>query len=317
MVFQYLIWGHASSGRDAAPSRRIYYGVFDHARQNIPRFALKRGAMDNNTLYVSDLDGTLMRSDETLSAYTVRTVNALVAQGLAFTYATARSVESARTITRDLRLSLPVITRNGAVLADNATGEHLEKAIFTADEISLLKKLLPELPRCGFVSCFVGSEMIKTYLPGEHTAGLDKHIEKSVHGPRLQPVSSFDELFCGQPGYVTLIDDQEKMAPLYERVRQYPDWECLFQKDTYWDEFWLEICPRNCTKAKSILKMKERYGYKKLVVFGDSVNDLSMFHIADEAYAVAGALDSLKAAATGVIGSNDEDAVARFLESQT
>ena len=48
------------------------------------------------TLYVSDLDGTLMRNDETISPYTVRTINELVGRGLAFTYATARSVESAR-----------------------------------------------------------------------------------------------------------------------------------------------------------------------------------------------------------------------------
>jgi hydroxymethylpyrimidine pyrophosphatase-like HAD family hydrolase len=130
----------------------------------------------------------------------------------------------------------------------------------------------------------------------------------------LKPVSSMEEMFFGQPGYVTLIDDREKIAPLYERVREYPGWECVFQKDTYWEEYWLEICPRNCTKAKAILKMKERYGFDRLVAFGDSVNDLSMFRVADEAYAVANAIGEVKAAATAVIGSNEEDAVARFLQ---
>ena len=107
--------------------------------------------MDNSTLFVSDLDGTLMRNDERLSDYTILTVNELVGRGLAFTYATARSIESARTITGQLRLSLPVVTRNGCVLADNNTGRHLEKAVFTEDETNLLRTLLPELPRCGFV----------------------------------------------------------------------------------------------------------------------------------------------------------------------
>ena len=86
--------------------------------------------MNEKTLFVSDLDGTLMRGDETLSAYTVQAVNRLIEQGMAFTYATARSIESARVITGGLRMKLPVITRNGAVLADNATGKHLEKALF-------------------------------------------------------------------------------------------------------------------------------------------------------------------------------------------
>ena len=272
--------------------------------------------MDKSTLYVTDLDGTLMQSNGTLSAYTVSVINRLVEQGLAFTYATARSVESARTITGGLRLSLPVITRNGAVLADNETGKHLEKALFTEEEVALLKELLPELPRVGFVSCFSGEKMFKTYVPGEHTVGFEKYVQYYRNDPMMKPVDSLDALFFGQPGYVTLIDDREKMAPIYERVRQYTGWECVFQKDTYWEEYWVEICPRNCTKAKAILKMKERYDFGKVVVFGDSVNDLPMFRAADEAYAVSNALEELKGIATGVIGRNDEDAVARFLETR-
>ena len=266
-------------------------------------------------LYVSDLDGTLMRNDETISAYTERTLNELIEEGLAFTYATARSVESARTITGGLRLKLPVVTRNGTVLADNSTGRHLEKALFTEEEVRLLKELLPELPEYGFVSCFIGDEMIKTYIPGKHTPGMEKYLRKNEHDTRLRPAADPGSMFIGQPGYVTLIDDREKIAPIYERVRNYPGWECLFQKDTYWDEYWLEICPQNCTKARAVLKLKETFGFEKLVVFGDSVNDLSMFRSADESYAVANALEELKAAATAVIGSNEEDAVADFLRN--
>lgn len=266
-------------------------------------------------LYVSDLDGTLMRNDETISAYTERTLNELIEEGLAFTYATARSVESARTITGGLRLKLPVVTRNGTVLADNSTGRHLEKALFTEEEIRLLKELLPELPEYGFVSCFIGDEMIKTYIPGKHTPGMEKYLRKNEHDTRLRPAADPGSMFIGQPGYVTLIDDREKIAPIYERVRNYPGWECLFQKDTYWDEYWLEICPQNCTKAKAVLKLKETFGFEKLVVFGDSVNDLSMFRSADESYAVDNAIDELKEAATAVIGSNEEDAVADFLKA--
>ena len=87
-----------------------------------------------------------MRSDIKLSAYTEDTVNELVGRGMAFTYATARSIQSAREITGGLKLELPVITRNGAVLADNTTGGIITKAVFTADEVSLLKDLIPELP---------------------------------------------------------------------------------------------------------------------------------------------------------------------------
>ena len=102
--------------------------------------------MSSKTLYVSDLDGTLMRNDETLSENTVRIINELVEKGLSFTYATARSVESARPITGGLKLNLPVVTRNGAVLADNATGKHIRKAVFSESEVALLKSLLTDIP---------------------------------------------------------------------------------------------------------------------------------------------------------------------------
>ena len=272
--------------------------------------------MDKNTLYVTDLDGTLLRSDATLSPYTISTINRLTEQGLTFTYATARSIESARPIAGELNLRLPAITRNGAVLADNATGKHLEKALFTEEEVALLKKLLPELPRCGFVSCFLGEEMFKAYVPGNLVPGMVQYADFYRDDPMMKPVKTLEEMFFGQPGYVTLIDDREKAALIYEKVRQYSGWECIFQKDTYWDEYWVEVCPRNCTKAKAILKMKEQYGFRKVVAFGDSVNDMPMFRAADEAYAVSNALEALKEIATGVIGGNNEDAVARFLESR-
>ena len=52
----------------------------------------------------------------------------------------------------------------------------------------------------------------------------------------------------------------------------------------------------------------------RLVVFVDGMNDLEMFGIADEAYATENVVPELKQIATGVIGNNDEDAVAHWLE---
>lgn len=95
-------------------------------------------------------------------------------------------------------------------------------------------------------------------------------------------------------------------------MRKAGNWECVFSIDTYGEDYWLEICPLNATKAKAILKFKEKMGCDRIVVFGDSVNDISMFEIADEAYAVENAIDELKEKATSVIDGNDEDGVAKF-----
>lgn len=269
--------------------------------------------MEEKTLYVSDLDGTLMHKDLKISDFSVKTINALVEKGVAFTYATARSISSAGTITKDLKLNLPVITRNGAVLADNNTGKIIEKALFTEKEVEMLKEMLPELPKTGFVSCYFGDDMKKVFAGSLHTAELQGYLDYYKDDPSVVTVSDLSEMFMGNPGYVTIIGNKVETEPLYLRTREYNGWECLFQKDVYRDEYWLEIAPRNSTKAKSILKLKEEYGFDKLVVFGDSANDITMFKIADEAYAVSNAVDELKALATGIIGSNEEDAVAVYL----
>ena len=269
--------------------------------------------MEEKVLYVSDLDATLMHKDLKISDFSVKTINELVAKGAAFTYATARSISSAGTITKDLKLKLPVITRNGAVLADNNTGKIIEKALFTESEVDLLKEMLPELPRTGFVSCYFGDDMKKVFADTLHTPELQGYLDYYKDDPSVVFSSDLTGMFRGDPGYVTIIGDKSETEPLYIRAREYNGWECLFQKDVYRDEYWLEIAPQNSTKAKSILKLKEEYGFDKLVVFGDSVNDIPMFKIADEAYAVANAVDELKALATGIIGSNEEDAVAVYL----
>jgi Cof subfamily protein (haloacid dehalogenase superfamily) len=269
--------------------------------------------MEEKVLYVSDLDATLMHKDLKISDFSVKTINELVAKGAAFTYATARSISSAGTITKDLNLRLPVITRNGAVLADNNTGKIIEKALFTESEVDLLKEMLPELPRTGFVSCYFGDDMKKVFADTLHTPELQGYLDYYKDDPSVVFSSDLTGMFRGDPGYVTIIGDKSETEPLYIRAREYNGWECLFQKDVYRDEYWLEIAPQNSTKAKSILKLKEEYGFDRLVVFGDSVNDIPMFKIADEAYAVANAVDELKALATGIIGSNEEDAVAVYL----
>ena len=62
--------------------------------------------------------------------------------------------------------------------------------------------------------------------------------------------------------------------------------------------------------------MKELLGVERVVCFGDSANDLSMFETADESYAPANASDMIKAAATAVIGHHDDEGVARFLRER-
>ena len=142
------------------------------------------------TLYVSDLDKTLMRSDKSLSPYTVSTLNRLIRKGILFTYATARSIQSAKEITGGLEMTLPAVIRNGTTLADNATGKLIRKALFTKDEIDILMSRLPELGPCGFVSTYLGDDMMKYCLDGEHSPGMQTYIEEHRNDPWFAAVGT-------------------------------------------------------------------------------------------------------------------------------
>ena len=97
------------------------------------------------TLYVSDLDGTLLRSDERTSGYTNRTVNRLVGEGMLFSYATARSFQTARKVTAGLEAEIPLIVYNGAAVADNRDGSFLQMNFFGGEAA----EILDELEACG------------------------------------------------------------------------------------------------------------------------------------------------------------------------
>ena len=69
--------------------------------------------MNHKKLYISDLDGTLLDNDARLSDFTAEAINKLIMQGMNFTFATARSVYSAKPITSKLNISVPCILMNG------------------------------------------------------------------------------------------------------------------------------------------------------------------------------------------------------------
>ena len=88
---------------------------------------------------------------------------------------------------------------------------------------------------------------------------------------------------------------------------------CNFQQEFYQPEYWCELMPREATKANAIIRLKAMLGCDRVVAFGDALNDIPMFQIADECYAVENAVEELKALATGSIASNEQDGVAKWL----
>ena len=100
-------------------------------------------------------------------------------------------------------------------------------------------------------------------------------------------------------GVLEKIDTPEKLYPLYLQLKE--RFQCIYHKDIYSGEQWLEIQPAKANKANAVLLLKEYLHCEKVVCFGDALNDLSMFHVCDECYAVENAVEELKSIATATI----------------
>ena len=264
------------------------------------------------TLYVSDLDGTLLRSSETTSEYTNSIINKLTANGTLFIYATARSYITSKKVTDGLKAKIPLIVYNGAFIIDNLSGEILLSNYFD-DTVKILFDELFKNNIYPIVYSYIHGIEKFSFLENKCTRGMKTFINSRKGDKRANPVSGKAQLINGNAFYITCIDEPEKLKPIYEKYKD--SYYCVYQRDIYSKEQWLEIMPLAVSKANAIRQLKEYYKCNRLVVFGDGKNDIDMFKMADECYVVENAVKELKEIATGIIQSNNEDGVARWLEA--
>lgn len=265
-----------------------------------------------SNLYVSDLDGTLLRSNETTSEYTNQVINSLVDKGMIFSYATARSLITAKKVTKGIHVKIPLIVYNGAFVMDNITEEILIANYFDDSVYSVLEDLFHNAVY-PIVYSFMGGREKFSFVPKMCTKGMNMFLESRKGDIRTNEVNSLSKLKEGNIFYIVCIDEPEKLKPLYDKYKD--KYHCVYQTDIYTKEQWLEIIPQEASKSNAIKQLQTMLDTEKLIVFGDGKNDIDMFQMADESYAVANAHEELKKYATGVIASNDEDGVAKWLEA--
>lgn len=267
-----------------------------------------------STLYVTDLDGTLLNSNDCISQYSIQTINELVAKGMQFTYATARSLVSASVVAKGLSTTIPVIAYNGVLIINPSTGEVLSSLSFTEEEVAYVRKILQAHAAAPLVYAYVDGVERVSYRADRINEGIQRYLDVRKGDKRFRPLADEGGLYGGDIFYFTCIADREELLSLYEIFVEDSRYRCTLQQELYRPEFFLEIMPKKASKAEAIKKLKEIWHCDKVVSFGDAVNDIPMFEISDECYAVDNAVPQLKALATDVIASNDEDGVARWLE---
>lgn len=274
----------------------------------------------SKTLFISDLDGTLLDNNAKITPTTANIINNLIDGGLIFTYATARSLVSASPITTEINFKYPAVHRNGTFVQEPKTGEYITKCVFEKDIISKIIKKFEDNKLYPMIYAFIDDVERVSWIYGKETPGINFYLADRMADKRLRPIKNFNDFYIGDITSIAFYGDSaEELQSILDTINLGEHFTYHIQQDTYKDndgksKYWLEIMRFDATKDYGVKKVRELVGAGKIVCFGDNINDIPMFNVSDEKYAVANAINEVKNIATAVVGSNENDGVAKWLE---
>ena len=256
-------------------------------------------------LIASDLDGTLLRNDGTVSKRTEAAVRAAVAAGFKVVLASGRPPRTVQPIADQCGLKGLAVCSNGAILYDldrrEAIGhEHVPQEALK----SIITRLREREPSVSFATEYghrVGREPGFPH-PDTWVSGLDPVID-DIHALTADAII---KLAIHHPDHAV-----EKLAEL---VRAIVGNELSV---TFSGMHFVEVAAAGVSKALGLARVCERLGVdaKRVVAFGDMPNDLAMLAFVGRGVAVGNAHPDVMAEGYETTATNDEDGVARVIET--
>ncbi len=265
-------------------------------------------------LLVFDLDGTLLDADEKLTDVTRKALSELDRLGINWTVATGRMPHGAAESLPGIRFKHPQVYKNGVLMWDLNEDQVINKIPMDTGEVALVCERLQQLGISPWINTIDHEDNIGAIIRGlatprdhEWAEFLRKEGVKVHENPDFSDIT--DEvlnIFAATTnpavlGMVELLADLTGVAVFAGHDMYNPG------------GYWLDIHHASGTKGDAAQLIKNQLGAKRLICFGDSDNDLSMFELADECYAMGQGLDELKAIATATIGKNVDNGIAHFL----
>jgi len=252
-----------------------------------------------------DLDDTLLRSDNSISSYTVDVLQRARARGILIIPASGRTFGS-------MMKAVPPIIHLAACLASCNGSE-----VWSPEGDILMQELLP-VDLAHEVAAFAAARGVycQTYAPdrffytteNEWAASYAKL--SSLEGECVGDLTTF---ITKPVTKLLMMDEPARVAALLEEASS------LFAGRaslTCSKPYFLECNPLRATKANALRWCAGHFGFsmEELLCFGDSLNDVSMLQAAGTGVCVANAREDVRALGFPVCGSNDEDGVARYIE---
>jgi len=240
----------------------------------------------NYSLFILDLDGTLVGRDEQISARVFDSIR-MVAKRITVSIATGREPVDTLRFADHLRLKAPLICNNGAMIVDSTTGRPLWSVPIGRERTKILATRLQLL----------GTSFIATHPCGTITDAA-KVAEQEVN--RISALD-LDESRADQ-----LILDLGDLSDLYA-VKVFLPYNGLWAVD---------FTLNGVDKGSGVRKLAEIQGVdvKKTIAVGDGMNDLPMLQVCGLSIAMAGSPEEVKAAAHYLAPSVDDDGLAVAIE---
>lgn len=255
-------------------------------------------------LVATDLDGTLLREDRTVSPRTRQTLERVISSGVTLVLVTARPPRFVRRLANDLGLEGVAICCNGGMVYDLVGDSLLEHSPITpADATAIVRGLRELAPGVAFA---VESGMTFGCEPAYLSLG-------SLSQPQDELLADA-EVLCAQPITKLIARHAERGAEeLYPLAMRLADGRAVV---TYSSPRFIEMSAVGIDKATTLARLCERLGVPpaEVVAFGDMPNDAAMLRWAGQGIAVANAHAEALAAANALTASNMDDGVALALE---
>jgi Cof subfamily protein (haloacid dehalogenase superfamily) len=273
------------------------------------------------TLYVSDLDGTLLGEDSQLSAVTVATLNRIIGElGGLFTVATARTPATVVPLMQQVHARLPFIVIGGSAMWNPVSMSYEHTRGIDDMTVNAVADVFDRRGAHPFIYRRHGKNLLHTHHYGPLSPQEERFIAERQHLP-LKQFFLDDRDFRHSDDEALLIFSMNKYAVLKSIAddlrTSVPTCSVMVYHDIFDEsEGYLEIFSAGTSKAAAIRDLARQLGAGRVVVFGDNRNDIAMMQAADFSVAVDNAFTEVKAVASEVIGPNTVDSVARWIETE-
>jgi Cof subfamily protein (haloacid dehalogenase superfamily) len=258
-------------------------------------------------LVATDIDGTLLRDDRTLSPRTSAVLARIAAAGTPVVLVTGRPIRWLALVYEQLAEPLPAICANGAVVYDPVTDTVLRADPLAPELLAeVARRLRAEVPDVSFAVEIVDSRQMR------HEAHYPLRWDADLEA--IRAIESPEELLA-VPAVKLLARAGEQDPDTFVRVVA-AALQGLAEATHSSYSGLVEISAAGVTKAAGLAWYAARLGIdeRDVLAFGDMPNDVPMLTWAGRAVAVANAHPAVLEIAHEVTGANEADGVAAYLE---